>query len=340
VALETQLIASRIDDDGRAQDGRGAWFRLDLTPSPALRHELEVVHFGRTLDFNDIGFQRRPGLNQLEWTSEYQQSDFSPTSALRGVLWHAELQFRTNEQGDRLPVVLFPEATLQYARGGSTLLSLYLESAGTDDLASRGNGRVAQPPEWSFLIEHETPRIGDLQFEFSVNPYEIILDDDGLFVGAEAAWFASDQLGFEAEASWLRSDAWVVWQRDDLFGRYARRQAEFSLDANWFPASGHELRAKLQWLAIDARDGDALRIGRGGALRPSAEDIEDFDVNTFGLQIRYRWTFAAQSDLYVVWSRGGFQERPDDPRSLGELFSDAFSLRDDDQVLVKLRYRL
>jgi hypothetical protein len=58
------------------------------------------------------------------------------------------------------------------------------------------------------------------------------------------------------------------------------------------------------------------------------------------VQLRYRWTFAPQSDLYAVYSRGGFSERADDPRGIDDLFQDAFSLRDADQVLVKVRYRL
>lgn len=137
-----------------------------------------------------------------------------------------------------------------------------------------------------------------------------------------------------------RSDAWLVWQRDDLCGRFERRRAELALDANWFPAPHHERRMKLQWLAIAARDGKPLRIAAGGALRVSEDSIDDFAINNFGVQLRYRWTFAPQSDLFVVYSRGGFSERNDARGDVGDLFEDAFALRDADQVLVKLRYRL
>ena len=68
--------------------------------------------------------------------------------------------------------------------------------------------------------------------------------------------------------------------------------------------------------------------------------MDDFAINNFGVQLRYRWTFAPQSDLYVVYSRGGFSERSGDPRGIDDLFADAFSLRDADQFLVKVRYRL
>ena len=68
--------------------------------------------------------------------------------------------------------------------------------------------------------------------------------------------------------------------------------------------------------------------------------MPDFQVNNLGLQIRYRWTFAPQSDFYVVYGRGGITF-DDDPaeRGVDHLFSSAFDLRDSDQLLVKARYR-
>ena len=56
-----------------------------------------------------------------------------------------------------------------------------------------------------------------------------------------------------------------------------------------------------------------LRIDPSGELIESGDVVAPFEVNNFGLQIRYRWTFAPQSDLYVVYGRGGitFEEGPD-----------------------------
>jgi len=58
------------------------------------------------------------------------------------------------------------------------------------------------------------------------------------------------------------------------------------------------------------------------------------------LQIRYRWTFAQQSDLYVVYGRGGIAFEEGESRDgLGGLLESADELRDSDQLLVKARYR-
>ena len=72
----------------------------------------------------------------------------------------------------------------------------------------------------------------------------------------------------------------------------------------------------------------------------SNDVVLPFEVNNFGLQIRYRWTFAQQSDLYVVYGRGGITFEEGESRDdLGGLFQSAAELRDSDQLLVKARYR-
>ena len=339
VLLAAQAIATSIDAPGGGRDGTGGWLRLDLTPSASLRHQLEATHFDAALDFNDMGFQRRASLNELEWTSVLQQSGFGDGHWLRGVRWYGELQYRTNDRGDRLPVVLFPEVSLQHADGGWTGIGLFYESAGFNDLISRGNGLLRLDAEASFWIEHETARRGDWTFGFNVNPFRASFDDDGLYLLAEAAWYPAQSFNLAAEVGWLRSDAWLVWEGGTRFGAFERTQADLEIDANWFPADAHELRLKLQWLAIDTDDPRSFDLGADARLRPAAQPVEPFSINNFGVQLRYRWTFAPQSDLYAVYSRGGFSERTDDPRGIDDLFQDAFSLRDADQVLVKLRYR-
>lgn len=108
---------------------------------------------------------------------------------------------------------------------------------------------------------------------------------------------------------------------------------------NWFPAPKHELRVKAEWLAIRARDGQRYALGTDARLQAVAGPEPDFDVNTFGVQVRYRWEFAPQSDLYLVWSRGGFLREERDGESTLDLLDEAIGLRDADQLLAKVRYR-
>ena len=52
----------------------------------------------------------------------------------------------------------------------------------------------------------------------------------------------------------------------------------------------------------------------------------------------YRYDLAPLSNLYIAYVRGGFGFQ-DDGQGVGGLLGDAFSLRDDEQLFVKLSYR-
>lgn len=338
-ALTTQAIVSGVDLSGADKDGSGLWARIDYTPTPAWRQELELTHFDRELDFNDMGYQRRASLNELEWLLENQQSVDDPDSPLRGRTWRLDLQARSNDSGDQLPEVVVFDYTLQFRSGAELLFDFYRETSGFNDLISRGNGLVKLPTRQQYYVEYESRRLGRWQFELAGRSFQEGLDGHAWEVRGEAAFFASETLTADAGVGFIDSDDWLIWERDTLFGRFQRQQLRSDLNINWFPAAHHELRLKLQWLAIVAEDARPVRIGADGELMPSADIIDDFTVDNFGVQIRYRWEFAPQSDLYVVYGRGGFVETEDDRSDFGELLDAALDLRDSDQVLVKVRKR-
>ena len=334
-----QAIVSGVQQPGADKDGAGVWTRIDYAPTPAWRQELELTHFDRELDFNDMGFQRRASLNEAEWTIDHQQSVDDPESTLRGRTWYLELQARSNDSGDPLPEVIVFDHKLQFRNGAEILLDFYRETSGFNDLISRGNGLVKVPARQQYYAEYESRRLGRWQFELVGRSFQEGLGGHAWELRSDAAFFASATLSADASVSWIDSDDWLIWQQDTLFGRFERQQLRTETNINWFPAPHHEVRVKLQWLAIAAEDARPVRIGAGGQLVASDDTIDDFTVDNFGVQIRYRWEFAPQSDLYVVYGRGGFVELPDDRSDFGELLDAALDLRDSDQVLVKVRKR-
>ena len=96
----------------------------------------------------------------------------------------------------------------------------------------------------------------------------------------------------------------------------------------------------LSLRALDARLRQAWEVGPGGQpiAVPTPADVSDFSLSNLGFQVRYRYELAPLSDLYVVYSRGGLDEE-NQSRSLADLLGDATSLRDAEQILVKLSYR-
>ncbi len=71
-----------------------------------------------------------------------------------------------------------------------------------------------------------------------------------------------------------------------------------------------------------------------------AAPVVPFTVSNLGLQLRYRYEMAPQSELFLVYGRGGYDLIDEDDRTVTQLFRDMGEVRDSDQFLIKFRYRL
>jgi hypothetical protein len=340
VLVNAQLIGSRIEAGGRDSSGQGGWARINWNASERWRHEVEATHFGRGLDFNDLGFLRRGSLNELEVTNEYVRPVADTDSPLASTRWYSELQVRRSDEGVALPTWLVLEQTSTFRNGDALGFGFRPRTAGYDDLISRGNGLLHRSSRAEGFIAWMPTRQGRLGWDFHV-----VARPEGLSrapaveTDLQVYWFPSEQvnLSFEIEPMW--SPDWLIWREGRRFARHSRRLDAFNLGLNWFPAPTHEVRVKAEWLAIRARDGQRYQLGNDARLQPVAGAEPDFDINNFGVQVRYRWEFAPQSDLFLVWSRGGFLRAEREGESTLDLLDEAIGLRDADQLLAKIRYR-
>ncbi len=224
-------------------------------------------------------------------------------------------------------------------RAGDILeLEATLESAGADDLISRGHGDWDRPPRQRLFVEYWRPLRGPWQLTGALDWFEEGLGGRALKGRLTLNWYPRDDFNLQFTAGPLHSPNWLAWEDGRAFGRYARRSHVYAIDANWFPGRRHELRLKAQWLAIDAREGRRYLLENGRML-PTGEALPDFTVNNFGLQLRYRYEIAPQSELYLVYSRGGLLRQTREPPETLDLLDEALRLRDADQFLAKLRYR-
>jgi hypothetical protein len=341
LSVQGLLLASQIEEAGLDSSGDGALLQASVTPSSEWQHQALLLHLSGDLDFNDMGFQERPSLNRAYYSATRRYREFPEADRRAGVLWRAEGEFNRNDSGDRLPayLVLYREAQ---QRSGAVLTSkLELAGDGVDDLISRGNGDVNVDGRLEVLEQtYQSARIGKWRGLGRASLLQEGYDDFAFEAETKVEYFARTDLSAALRLVMLWSRDWLIWLEDALLASFHRQQATLAGDLNWVPAPNQELRLKLQWLAIDAHDATPFRISPSGDMVESADAVSDFQVNNFGLQIRYRWTFAPQSDFYVVYGRGGL-EIEDDPAEpgMGHLFSSAFNLRDSDQLIVKVRYR-
>jgi hypothetical protein len=123
-----------------------------------------------------------------------------------------------------------------------------------------------------------------------------------------------------------------------LIASFDAHEAHVNAGFNWTINDHQELRLKLQTIGLDASIRQGYRVDGNGTPGPTTEPIDSFSVRDLAFQIRYRYELAPLSYLYVVYGRGGFEQQvnTDDAASL---LRDSFSVRDDEQLLVKLSYR-
>jgi len=148
----------------------------------------------------------------------------------------------------------------------------------------------------------------------------------------------SDSLSLQGNLSLQHNPDWLLWRGGDRLGSFRADTARLGLNLQWQLGHRQELRVKLETIALDARLRQAWQVGPGGRPVPTGEPIPDFSLANLGFQVRYRYELAPLSDLYVVYGRGGGLLE-DGSRPLADLLGDATSLRDAEQLLVKLSYR-
>lgn len=338
--LNAQVLGSFIDRAGTSVNDAGAWLRANWTPTNAWTYRFEATHFGKDLNFNDLGFMRRNSLNELRAIAAYTHRVRKEESLLSNIRWQLSLSGRENDLGDRLPgsAVLVNNYTFRNGNRIDANFSYFTE--GYDDLISRRNGLWKRSSRHRTEVSFTSRRYGDwvIGSELSLSPAGLSSELSRQF-DVSVAWYPSDTLNMFLELSPEKTKDWLIWEGGRNFGRYERGSEAIIFNLDWFPSARHELRLKAEWLALRGSEGREYLLNTDGGMTPTGAQLPDFDVNTLAFQIRYRFLIGAQSDLFIAYSRGGevfnVRETPD----VSDQLDEALSLRDSDQFLVKVRYR-
>jgi hypothetical protein len=333
------FLRSDVEAPTGDSDGYAAYAMMENQVTDRFRLITVYTHFDDTVDFNDMGYMMRNDYDEGMVMVDLKRSDFAENARTALITWTARTFQRWNTDGKRLPsdMVLIRE---QQFKGGATIQSraTYV-SSGYDDLISRGNGLVWQNQRWNLNLSYETQRRGLWKKSVGLQAYQEGIDGWSYGVNLGASFYPSENITADLTVRPSHSRDWLIWLQDDLFASYTKNNVSVDVSAAWFPADKHELRLRTQWLVIDAKDGQAYRIGSDTHLVPSSEILNDFAATNFGLQFRYRYEIAPLSDVYLVYSRGGMDyiQNPEE-NTLG-LLDSTTSLRDSDQILLKIRYR-
>ncbi|WP_129647528.1 DUF5916 domain-containing protein [Peristeroidobacter agariperforans] len=339
--VRTRLIGSEIEDSGSSTTGDGATVWADYEMDHGWRQQWIGMHFSNDLEINDAGYLERNSTNYAHWQLNRRFTQLPAESRYASKDWRGRVSTSYNDAGELMNHQFRISRESRLRNGSYEYGQININSAGVDDLLTRGHGVVNLPPNFNSYFEYERPRQGNWAYHVELEAMSGGLsgnDQVGYSINLEPTYFISDELNVYLGFFASRTPDWLVWQRDNLIGSFDGEESNFSAGFNWVMTNRHELRLKLQAVAVNADIRQGYRVDPAGNAVPTDEVVEDFSVRNLGVQLRYRFEIAPLSYLYIVYGRGGYEQRAESD-ARGRLLRDTFSLRDDDQLLIKLSYR-
>jgi hypothetical protein len=335
------VFGSDIDQSGEDVRDTGATLWADYEMEHGWRQQWIAMHFGDSLELNDMGYLARNNLNYGHWQVSRRFTALPESSRYASKDWRVRASSTFNDQGERLNHQFRASREGQLRDGSSEYAQVNINSAGSEDRLTRGNGVLRLPSNFSAYFEYGRPRKGRWAYDVEAEVFSHGLAGNarlGYALEVEPTWFASDALRVHVGGAAIHRPDWLLWQGGNLVGGFDARELSLDAGLDWSIGTRQELRVKLQALAIDARLRQAWRVEASGRAVPVADPVDDLDVRNLGFQVRYRYELAPLSYLYVVYARGGYRE-DDSGQTPLEGLRDSFGLRDDEQLMVKLSYR-
>jgi hypothetical protein len=339
--VRTRVFGSDIDQFDQHVRDAGASVWADYEMDHGWRQQWIGMHFGKDLEINDAGYLSRNNENYLHWQVNRRFTDLPANSRYASKDWRWRVSTDRNEQDELLGHQFRMSRESRLRDGSYEFVQINVNSAGADDLLTRGHGSVNLPPHIATYSEYDRPRKGNWSYEMQAEIYGGGLAGNhriGGRIEIEPTYFINDAFNVYVGIDASRTPAWLVWQHDNLIGSFDSREMHLNAGFNWTMTNSQELRLKLQAIGLNAEAHRGYRVDARGNAIPADEPIEDFSVRNLGFQIRYRFELAPLSYLYVVYGRGGYEQRQT-AQDTGTLLNDSLRLRDDDQLLIKLSYR-
>jgi hypothetical protein len=339
--IASRFIASDIEQPGNERKDSGFTSIVEYEHDHGWRQQWILMHFGKQLEINDFGYLSRNNLNYGHWQVSHRITDLPKDSRFNSMDWRWRVSATNNDEGLGLQRQFRMSLANQRKDGGNEFWQTNVNSSGYDDRTLRGNGILRLPANMNLYWERYRPRKGRWELYGNLGANNGGIGEHrqwGWSANFNPTYYVTDAFSIYTSFSYEAIPHWVIWQHDNLVGTFDGQIGEFDAGINWTIGDKQEFRVKLQALGVDAPLRQAWRAAADGTPVPSNDPVGDFSLSNFGFQIRYRYELKPLSDLYVVYGRGGFRANPFSDE-LGNLVPDAFSLRDDEQILVKISYR-
>ena len=199
---------------------------------------------------------------------------------------------------------------------------------------------VATRESLSFLYRTNTAK--RVSVYGKVNLQDEFVGDTTFEAQAGIVWQPHSNFKVDLKAVWFDRNGWLLHQEGRNFTAFNARQWQPTLSVDYFPTARQHLSAGLQWVGIRAQEDEFYELATDStaltAVPKPPGPADDFSLSQLSFQLRYRWQIAPLSDLFIVYTKGDSRRREYLPYS--DLFSDSWSEPLEDQLVIKLRYRL
>jgi hypothetical protein len=335
-----QAMNSRIKIYDDKTSGWAEWTTLEYSASKDQHYIMTLSRYDDKIDLNDMGYLARNNIEALNLTGNWQINNFTEESSVSAFNLNLSGGLSRNTSGDNFPANVNSSVNVNMRNGSNAMFGVNYSSPGFDDTISRGNGLVRLNNRLGGNINYSTQRQGAWKESIGLRFSQEGVSGWGGGIDADLTWYPANNLNLDLRVSPNWCADWLLWVQGTQMGSFSRNQITGELSVNWFPAASHEFRLKAQWATVNAAAEQSYHIGASGRLIKDDDFMEDFAATNFGLQFRYRYEIGPLSDLYVVYSRGGFDYIHNPDQSTLNLLGESTKLRNSDQILFKLRYRI
>ena len=164
--VQTRVFGSEIEESG--DNARATWARTvwaDYEMDRGWRQQWIAMHFGNDLQINDAGYLSRNSTNYLHWQVRSRFTDLPESSRYSSKEWRWRVSSNYNDHGEKLNDQFRLSREGRLRNGSYEYAQININSAGVDDLLTRGNGSVKRPANFNAFFEYERPRKGNWAHE-------------------------------------------------------------------------------------------------------------------------------------------------------------------------------
>lgn len=346
IRLKAELLHSDVRD--RDQGGQltqndrdlAGWLRWSFTPSDEWQQVLYLSHYGDQFDINDMGYMRRNGYREFYGRTRRDRLRFGAESALLSSSTQVKYGYSENSHGDRLSLWAQWDYSQMFKSTRELSYKLIIAASAWDDRISRGNGLYAVPTSYSAVGVYASPRGDKFAYRTALEVRYNDIEKGRVSLRFKPQFYLSETMTVGGKLGYDRKQEWLIW--DDARQQLAAyNSAHYSADVrfDWYPSTRSEFRLKFQWVGIDAEVISGYQLGPRGDLLVSSSPSSSFSLSDTALQLRYRYQLAPLSDIFLVYSRGGYFDSESGDEGPLTLFDDGWSGRQVESLIAKIRYR-